>query len=139
MIEALADQVELNSLVMTDNKRHYLADARAKLKAGVASMATAAGLNGPPATATMGDDESGIVNRSPKTETTNNTHIPRSDGPWVALIALMLLLAAGWLFLYPPTKATPVVPVTPVPAGPGSVMVPGGYQWQARPFDPFKQ
>ncbi len=139
MMEALDDQVELNSLIMTENKRSLLKRANDQFKAQISRIANyAPGQNGVAATSpAIEDDESGIVNRSPKTETTNNTHIPRSDGPWVALIALMLLLAAGWLFLYPPTKAVPVVPVTPV--GPGSVEVPGGYQWQARPFDPFKQ
>ncbi len=118
MIEALADMVEMNGLVMTANKRGYLADARAKLKAGVASMATAAGLNGPPATATMGDDESGITNRSPRTDTTNNNYPVRSDAPWVALIALIVLLIAaglGWLIANQPARPTPIVSPVPTP------------------------
>ncbi len=129
MMEALADQVELNSLIMTDNKKSFLKrqadlvrdniNRIANYDPGQNGVATAA-----PATPTTGDDESGIVNRSPRTDTTNNNYPVKSDAPWVALIAMLLVLglaalAMWWSMLPKPAVVAPMpVPVTTTPTTP---------------------
>jgi hypothetical protein len=151
VIEALADQVELNSLVMTANKQSWLAAAQGRLADGVAAiqagangLATAAGLSTAPATTQPeGDETAGITNRSPRT--INNTYPPppavtaKSDAPWVALIAIALLIATAlglaWMMGQP--KATTTAPTSTAPVQQG-VALPNT-QWSASPFDPFAQ
>ena len=153
MIEALADQVELNSLVMTANKQNWLAATRQHLSDGVAAiqagangLATAAGLTAAPATTpATGAEDAGITNRSPRT--INNTYPPppavaaKSDAPWVALIIVALMmfaaLAIGWLVMNQPAKA-PSATTTTTTTVPQGVQIPNT-QWSASPFDPFAQ
>ena len=121
VIEALADQVELNSLIMTANKRSFMAEQAARVKAGVAAIQ--AGLNGVATTtapATGAPDA--IVNRSPTETTTNNNYPVRSDAPWVALIALLVIagLALAWMWMaaQPKAAATTTPTETTKPAAP---------------------
>ena len=108
MIQALADQVEIDSLEMLDHKQNWLAAAQGRLNQGVAAiqsgangLATAAGLQTAPATTqpATGEETAGIVSRSPRT--INNSYPPppavaaKSDAPWVALICIALLIATA--------------------------------------------
>jgi len=148
MIQALADQVELNSLLMTDNKQSWLSAAHHRLSSGVAAiqagangLANAAGLQTAPTTDPVaGEDTAGITNRSPRT--INNTYPPppavaaKSDAPWIALIVIVLLmfgaLAVAWALATGQHKPTTT---TVVPQG---VAIPNT-QWSASGFDPFAQ
>lgn len=154
MIEALADQVELNSLLMTDNKQSWLNSARqrmndgfASLQAGANGLATAAGLSTAPATTptTSGDDTAtGIKNRSPSTSTVNNTYPPppavagKSDAPWIALIVIVLglLTIAGLMWMASQPKPSPATTPTTTTKTPQGVQIPN-MQWSASQFDPF--
>ncbi len=120
MMEALADQVELNSLMMTANKQSHLD----RSKAMIASLA---GQNGVAATAPTTGADDAITNRSPKTETTNNNYPVRSDAPWVALIALLALgaLALAFMWMASQPKATTAT---------NTGNPPGNYNVDARPF-----
>lgn len=111
-----ADRIELDGLAMLQNKRSYLARSQALLN-------HLAGQNGVSKATTepLVEEDESIVNRSPRT--TNNNYPVKSDGPWVALIAFMLVLmvvlalSAGiwWAANRPASPETPVVqPVTPV-------------------------
>ncbi len=112
------DRVELDGLTMLADKRSVLSHNRTQQQATVSAIANY-GKNGvaTPAASTparTGEDES-IINRSPKT--TNNNYPVRSDAPWVALIALLVMagLVLGGMWMASQPKAA--THTTPPPAG----------------------
>lgn len=125
---ALLDHLELSYLSGLQDQRSVLARTR-KLMAG--GMGLFSGSNSAP---TAADEEDlGIKNRSPNIRKIYTTS-QKSDGPWVALIALILILALFgllmWWSAFGP-KPTPA-PVQPAPPATG-VQAPN-FNWDARPF-----
>jgi hypothetical protein len=127
MNEACRDQVEINSLIMLENKQGWLKRTGDTFKDGIARIANYQGPNGvaTAASPTTEPDVPGITNRSPRTSKSITNAAARSDGPWVALIVIlmMLLLAGGvlWSVNNPKPAATsastPVVTPTPTKNG----------------------
>ena len=127
MNEVLADQVELNSLVMLNNKQGWLQRTNDQLKDSISRIANYSGPNGVATatvpTTTVAGETDAIVNRSPRTDTTNNNYPVKSDAPWVALIILLLILCLAAMLMWwsaQPKAVTPDQPVKP-PVTTGSV------------------
>src|ERR1700688_3738264 len=116
------DSVELDDLTMLADKRNVISRHERNMRAYLQAAANY-GKNGVATTTApiqeTGEDES-IINRSPRT--TNNNYPVRSDAPWVALIALLLILGLTGLLLWWSTlpKAAQPAPQS------GQVQVPGG-------------
>ena len=118
------DRVELDSLTMLEDKRALLSRNREKNRLATADTMTKMGINGVATTAPVrtGEDES-IVNRSPRT--TNNNYPVRSDAPWVALIAFLLILGLAAMLMWWSAQPKPVAETPASPAVKAVATVPG--------------
>ena len=120
---------------MLEDKRALLSRNREKNWLATADTMTKMGINGVATTGARqrtGEDES-IVNRSPRT--TNNNYPVRSDAPWVALIAFLLILGLAGMLMWwsaqpksvaetpasPAVKAVATVPGTPSKSDPNYI------------------